>query len=97
MTEAQTIIRKIKRGLPVLRNEYRIKRIGIFGSYLRGEQNRKSDLDVLADFDRTVSFFEFLALENELSRLTGKKVDLVMKAALKPGIGKHILKEVFFI
>ena len=97
MTEAHTIITEIKKGLPVLRDKYRIKQIGIFGSYLRGEQKRKSDVDILVDFERTVSFFEFLALEGELSRLTGKKVDLVMKTALKPGIGKHILNEVFYL
>jgi predicted nucleotidyltransferase len=97
MTEAQTIVRVIKKGLPVLRDKYRIRRIGIFGSYLRGDQKRKSDVDILVDFERTVSFFEFLALEGELSRLTGKKVDLVMKTALKPGIGKHILREVVYL
>ena len=97
MTETQTIIREIEKGLPVLRDKYRIRKIGIFGSYLRGEQKRKSDLDILVDFEKTVSFFEFLALEGELSRLTGKKVDLVMKTALKPGIGKHILREVVYL
>jgi len=97
MAEAQTIIGEIKKALPVLRDKYRIKQIGIFGSYLRGEQKRKSDLDILVDFEKTVSFFEFLALESELSRLTGKKVDLVMKTALKPGIGKHILSEVMYL
>ena len=97
MTETQTIIREIKRGLPVLKDKYRIRQIGIFGSHLRGEQKKKSDLDILVDFERTVSFFEFLALEGELCRLTGKKVDLVMKTALKPGIGKHILKEVVYL
>ncbi|MFI5294397.1 MAG: nucleotidyltransferase family protein [Thermodesulfovibrionales bacterium] len=97
MTETQTIIREIEKGLPVLRDKYGIRKIGIFGSYLRGEQKRKSDLDILVDFEKTVSFFEFLALEGELSRLTGKKVDLVMKTALKPGIGKHILREVVYL
>lgn len=97
MTETQTIIREIEKGLPVLRDKYRIRKIGIFGSYLRGKQKRKSDLDILVDFEKTVSFFEFLALEDELSRLTGKKVDLVMKTTLKPGIGKHILREVVYL
>jgi predicted nucleotidyltransferase len=97
MTETKIIIRALKKGLPPLRDKYRIRQIGIFGSYLRGEQKRKSDLDILVDFEKTVSFFEFLALESELSRLTGKKVDLVMKTALKPGIGKHILSEVVYL
>ena len=97
MTETQTMIRELRKGLPFLRDKYGIRQIGIFGSYMRGEQKRKSDLDILVDFEKTVSFFEFLALEGELSRLTGKKVDLVMKTSLKPGIGKHILSEVVYL
>jgi predicted nucleotidyltransferase len=97
MTETQAIIRELKKGLPGLRDKYGIREIGIFGSYLRGEQQKKSDVDILVDFKKTVSFFEFLALEGELSKLTGKKVDLVMKTSLKPGIGKHILSEVVYL
>ncbi len=97
MTETQKIIRELKRGLPVLRDKYGIRDMGIFGSYLRGEQGKKSDLDILVDFEKTVSFFEFLELEDELNRLTGKRVDLVMKTALKPRIGKHILREVVYL
>ncbi len=97
MKEAQKIIRDIKKSLPVLRNRYKVREIGLFGSYLRGDQKKKSDVDILVDFERTVSLFEFMALEGELSKLTGKKVDLVMKTALKPRIGKRILDEVVYI
>ena len=97
MKEAQKIIRDIKKNLPVLRNRYKVREIGLFGSYLRGDQKKKSDVDILVDFERTVSLFEFMALEGELSKLTGKKVDLVMKTALKPRIGKRILDEVVYI
>jgi predicted nucleotidyltransferase len=97
MKEAQKIIRDIRKKLPVLRNRYKVREIGVFGSYLRGDQKKKSDVDILVDFEKTVSLFEFLALEGELSKLTGKKVDLVMKTALKPQIGKRILNEVVYI
>jgi predicted nucleotidyltransferase len=97
MKEAQKIIRDIKKSLPVLRSRYRVREIGLFGSYLRGDQKKQSDVDILVDFEKTVSLFEFMALEGELSRLTGKKVDLVMKTALKPRIGKRILDEVVYI
>jgi predicted nucleotidyltransferase len=97
MKEAQKIIRDIKKSLPVLRNRYKVREIGLFGSYLRGDQKKNSDVDILVDFERTVSLFEFMALEGELSKLTGKKVDLVMKTALKPRIGKRILDEVVYI
>ncbi len=97
MKEVDNIIRSIKKNMPLLRDRYKVKRIGIFGSYLRGEQKKKSDVDILVDFEQTITFFEFLALENELSRLVKKKVDLVMKTALKPKIGEHILKEVVYL
>lgn len=79
--------------LPELREHYGVRELRLFGSYLRGEQRKRSDLDVLVEFDRVPSFFEFMRLERYLSELLKIKVDLVMKSALKPAIGRHILKE----
>ncbi len=76
---------------------YKVKEIGIFGSYVRGEQQEKSDLDILVEFYETIGLFKFVALERYLSQLLGVKVDLVMKSALKPRIGRRILKEVNYI
>lgn len=97
MKAQEKLINNIKRNMPFLRDQYKVKNIGIFGSYIKGEQKKKSDVDILVDFEKTISFFEFIALEIELSKLIGKKVDLVMKTALKPGIGKRILREVVYI
>jgi uncharacterized protein len=80
-----------------LKENFRVKEIGIFGSYVRGEQERKSDLDILVDFEETIGLFKFVALERYLSHLLGIKVDLVMKSALKPRIGAHVLKEVHYL
>ncbi len=77
----------------MLAEKYKVKEIGIFGSYVRGEQKLKSDLDLLIDFTESISLLDFIHLENELGVLLGIKVDLVMKTALKPRIGKHILEE----
>ena len=62
-------------------------------SSVRGEQRKRSDLDVLVEFDRVPSLFEFIRLERYLSELLKIKVDLVVKSALKPAIGRHILEE----
>jgi len=78
----------------LLREKYKVTDIGLFGSYVRNEQNRDSDLDILVEFEDPLSLLEFISLENHLSDITGVKVDLVMKSALKPRIGKHILEEV---
>lgn len=85
---------KLKKYKPLLVEEFGVKEIGIFGSYVRGEQKKKSDLDILVEFDRPISLLNFISLENRLSKYLGVKVDLVMKDSLKPRIGSHILKEV---
>jgi len=77
-----------------LRSRFKVKDIGVFGSYVRGEQRKKSDVDILVEFEEPVGFFEFIALEDYLGDLLGVKVDLVSKKALKPRIGERILKEV---
>lgn len=73
--------------------KYNVKSIGIFGSYLRGEQSGQSDIDILIEFHKPVDLFEFIKLENYLSEILGVKVDLVMKDTLKPRIKDRILKE----
>jgi hypothetical protein len=84
---------------PTLKERFKVKTIGVFGSYVRGEQKRGSDVDVLVEFsaDAKVGFFKFLELEEFLSRKLGVKVDLVTKDALKPFIGKCILQEVVMV
>ena len=88
---------KIKRSKPILKEKFKVKDIGIFGSYTRGEQTENSDLDVLVEFRERVGFFKFLELEEYLEELLDLKVDLVSRKALKPRIGQNILKEVVMI
>ena len=97
MTKLKEIKEKLKKLEPLLRERYKVKRIGIFGSYLRGEEKKRSDLDILVEFIEEPGFFDFLELENYLSKILEVKVDLVMKNTLKPLIGKHILKEVIYL
>ena len=94
LDEIKEILKKHEREL---REKYGIKEIGIFGSYLREEAREESDLDILVEFEKPIGFFKFLELEEYLSNLTGIKVDLVSKKALKPHIGKYILKEVVIV
>ena len=82
---------------PTVQEKYKVKEMGIFGSYVRGEQNEASDVDVLIDFEQAPSLLKFIELENYLSDTLGVKVDLVMKRVLKPRIGKNILAEVIYI
>ncbi len=84
----------ISQHLPKLTQEYNVSYLGIFGSYVRGEQKEESDLDILVEFSKEPDLLEFIGLKQELSEILGLEVDLVMKSALKPRIGKRILEEV---
>lgn len=90
----QQYIEILRHQLPILRAKYHVRFLGVFGSYVQGTPRKTSDLDVLVDFTEAPSLFEFIQLESDLSALLGIKVDLVMKSALKPLIGQHILSEV---
>ena len=80
---------------PALREKFGVETIGVFGSYSRGEQTKKSDVDVLVMFSEEVhiGFFRFLDLEEFLSKKLGVKVDLVTENALKPMLKDRILNE----
>ncbi|MGH8065758.1 MAG: nucleotidyltransferase family protein [Candidatus Entotheonellia bacterium] len=87
--------RTLRLHLPELRERYGVRTLGVFGSYVRGEQKPRSDLDLLVEFDgRPLTLIQVIALEQYLSDLLGVKVDLVEKKTLKPAIGRHILQEV---
>jgi uncharacterized protein len=94
-------IEKLKTVLAInkaeLENKYKIKEIGIFGSYARHEQHKKSDLDVLVTFTETPDLFQFIELENLLTDILGVKVDLVMKEALRPQFKDRILNETVYV
>jgi len=96
MTDSEQIKLRIKEVLPALREKYGLTSVGIFGSYVRDDQSRGSDVDILVEFEEPISLFRFMALEYELEDLIGRKVDLVMKTALKPAIGRDILSEVVY-
>jgi uncharacterized protein len=81
----------------MLQERYKVRELGIFGSYIRQEQTETSDVDVLVEFSETPSLLKFVNLENYLSDNLGVKVDLVHKSGLKPRIGERILAEVIYL
>jgi len=97
LEEVEHIMIKLKENLPFFKEKYKGKTLGVFGSYIRGEQKKKSDVDILVDFEKPIDLLDFVGMELELSEILGKKVDLVPKNALKPRIGKRILEEVKYI
>jgi len=95
--DKQDIKKKIKAQLPLLREKYNVKRLGIFGSVVRGQQRKGSDLDILVEFISPIGFFDFIRLENFLAKTLNQKVDLVSKKALKPAIKTNILEEALYV
>ena len=93
----QEIIKIIRNKKPEMESRYGVQRLGLFGSYVRGRQKKKSDIDILVTFNRDIDLFDFLDLRTYLESQLQAKVDLVMETALKPAIGKRILSEVEYV
>jgi len=98
-TQLQDILQKLRAYFPEIKDQYQIKEIGIFGSYVRGEEKETSDIDILVAFSSDIEFglLTFCQLENKLSEKLGRTVDLVTKDGLKPRLGEDILKEVVYL
>lgn len=79
-----------------LKEKYRVKKIGIFGSYARKEQRKTKDIDILVEFEEVPDLLKFINLERYLTRLLKKKVDLVEKSSIKPSLKNIILGEVVY-
>lgn len=93
----EEVNRKINSQLPLLRQKYKVKRLGIFGSVVRNQQRKGSDLDMLVEFTFPIGFFDFIRLENFLTKILNQKVDLVSQKALKPAIKDEVLKETIYV
>ena len=80
----------------VLSASYHVQDIGVFGSFARGEETGKSDVDILVEFSEPVGW-EFIDLKEYLEEILGRPVDLVTKNALKRQLKDKILEEVRMI
>jgi predicted nucleotidyltransferase len=73
--------------------------MAVFGSFARGEQNRRSDIDIAVEFDRNSekSLLDLVRIENELRKIFRRKVDLVVLRSLSPYIIEDVKKEMWVI
>ena len=91
---AQEITQRLQALLPDLRQQYGVRELWLFGSYVRAEQTADSDVDILVTFDNPhLSLIEFIQLEQQLAAALGIKVDLVEREMLKPTLSQNILQE----
>ncbi|MFH1442116.1 MAG: nucleotidyltransferase family protein [Candidatus Omnitrophota bacterium] len=96
MVKINKIVETIHENNEEIRN-YGVKNIGVFGSFVRAAQSRKSDIDILVEFNRGEKVFDnYMDLKFYLEKLFRRRVDLVIKEAIKPRIKHQILKEVIY-
>ena len=90
----QEIKQTLKEKMPEIKEKYGVKNLYIFGSYVRGEQTPESDIDILVEFEKGKKTFDnYMDLKFYLEGLFGKKVDLIIKEAVKPKLKKYIYEE----
>jgi len=77
--------------------KYKVNKVGIFGSYVTGKPRKKSDVDLLVEFDEVIDLFEFVNLVNEIKQILKTNVDLATPDAIKPYIRPKIMREVDWI
>ena len=82
MQSREEVIQALRVALPRLASEYGVKRIGLFGSFARGTQERDSDIDLLVEFERPIGL-KFVELAESLEELLGHKTDVLTPDGLK--------------
>ena len=98
MKDINEIKKRLEDYKPIIKEKFKIKEIGIFGSFVRGEESTKSDIDILVDFEKDVKTFgNYIELKYFLQKLLGLEVDLIMKGALKKELKDAILSEVLYV
>ncbi len=97
MKNKDEILKKLSEIKPILEKDYNITEIGLFGSYVKGEQNENSDIDLLLDHKSGLTFFKLIDLEKFLTDTFNLKIDIAFKKYLKKNIGKKILSEVNYV
>ena len=93
----QTLIDKLRMVAGEVQGRYRAEILGIFGSYVRGEQRETSDLDVLVRFAKGATLFDFVGLADFLEEMLGIRVDVVPVDALREEIRDPILQEAVYL
>jgi len=95
MSELEEIKRKLREHKPDLKEKYNVKKIGIFGSYVHGDQAGSSDIDLLVEFSEPIGW-EIVDLKEELETLLDRPIDIVTKNALKPRLKTQIMEDVVY-
>ncbi|GBE17935.1 nucleotidyltransferase domain protein [archaeon BMS3Abin16] len=97
MKSREEILRTLDDLKGVLKKRYKVKKIGLFGSFVRADQSPGSDVDILVSFDEGADLLDLVGLGLFLEERLGQKVDVVPEAALKLELRESVLKQVAYV
>jgi predicted nucleotidyltransferase len=86
-------IESIKQKILPIFKKYNVTKAGIFGSFARGNNKKKSDIDILAEIDKKYSLYDVIGMQLLLQKVLKKKVDLVEYELIRPEIKENILND----
>ena len=87
----------IEKHRPELKRQFHVDKIGVFGSYARGDQKKRSDVDFLVSFDKSISLFTLGGLYEYLKEIIGTDVDVVPGEDLRPEFSDSVMKDIVYI
>ena len=97
MLSKEEILRMLEQLREEIMEKYRVKRIGLFGSFIKGQQKKESDIDILVGFKEDADLFDLLGLTLFLEEELNQKVDIVPEPALREELKEDILREVAYL
>jgi len=92
----ENILKTLNRLKNEIATNYKVKKIGLFGSYVKDKQDDSSDIDILVDFEDDADLIHFISLSRYLKEIFKAKVDVVSKSGLKEELKQNILQEVIY-
>jgi uncharacterized protein len=96
MLTLQSILQKLRQYKPELQRKYPVARLGVFGSYARGEATEQSDIDIAVDITGPMGL-SFVAMAEEIEALFGIKTDVVPSRSIKPEYLPFVEKDIVYV
>ena len=96
MQSLQNILQILRQHKPELQRKYPLSRLGVFGSYARGDATEKSDIDIAVELSGPMGL-NFVDMADEIESLFGIKTDVVPKRAIKPGYLPFVEKDIIYV
>lgn len=96
MFTLQQILQVLRDHKPELQRKYPISRLGVFGSYARGEATEKSDIDIAVEITGPMGL-SFVAMADEIEELFGIKTDVVSLRGISPKYMTYVQKDIVYV